>query len=244
MKTCFSLFLVIAALVAPAAADTCVRIESHTDEYYYMGQTHPAEDRIDQIWFGGDKVAYITGNQKILFDTGDSSFVFVNLADSSYAETRLPFDWANLVSTDTYAFLEKYQRHGEVKETAATKTIGGWPCREYEITSWLIVEDGRYNEREETAWMSVELPIVWDLFRRIHGDFLKLSNYDDAFVTELLKIDGFSAATETMTYIHGFGVNSRQRVIDVSERPAPPGLYAAPDGFRKKNELALEDING
>jgi hypothetical protein len=244
MKTCLSLFFVIAALVAPAAADTCVRIESHTDEYYYMGQTHPAEDRIDQIWFGGDKVAYITGNQKMVFDTGDSSFVFVNLADSSYAETKLPFDWANLVSTDTYAFLEKYQRHGEAKETAATKTIGSWACREYEITSWLNVEDGRYNEREETAWMSVELPIDWDLFHRIHRDFLVLSNYDDAFIAELLKIDGFSAATETRTYIQGFSVNSRERVVDVSEKTAPPDLYAAPDGFRKKSELTLEDING
>ena len=92
--------------------------------------------------------------------------------------------------------------------------------------------------------MSVELPLDWNLFRRIHRDFLVLSNYDDELIAELLKMEGFSAATETMTYIQGFGVNSRQRVIDVSERPAPPGLYAAPDGFRKKSELTLEDING
>ena len=92
--------------------------------------------------------------------------------------------------------------------------------------------------------MSVEIPIDWDLFRRIHGDFLRLSNYDDAFVAELLKIDGFSAATETKAHIHGFSVNSRMRVLGVSERTAPADLYAAPDGFRKKSELTLEDING
>jgi len=244
MKTFGAIFLILAAPAALAAADTCVRIENHTDEYYYMGQTHAAVDRIDEIWFGDDKVAYVTGDQKFIFDAGDSSFVFVNLRDSSYAESALPFDWANLVSRDTYAFLQRYRRHGEVKDTVATKTIGGRLCREYEIDSWLNVEDGRYNEREEKAWMSEELPLDWDLFRRVHREFLELSNYDDDLITELLKIDGFSVATESKTYIEGFSVTSRERVIDVSEKTAPPGVYAIPVGFSKKSELTLEDING
>lgn len=244
MKTFAALFLFLAAPAALAAADTCVRIENHTDEYYYMGQTHAAVDRIDEIWFGDNKVAYVTGNQKFIFDAGDSSFVFVILRDSSYAEARLPFDWASLVSKDTYAFLERYRRRGEVKQTAATKTIDDWLCREYEIDSWLDVEDGRYNEREEKAWMSEEMPLDWDLFRRVHRDFLELSNYDDDLITELLKIDGFSVATETKTYIQGFSVNSHERVVDVSEKTAPPGLYAIPGGFSKKSELTIEDLNG
>ncbi len=176
MKPSLSLFLLIAAFAAPAAADTCVRIENHTDEYYYMGEIHTAVNQIDQIWFGGGSVAYVTGQQKFVFTTSDSSFFFVNLADSSYVESTLPFDW--------------------------------------------------------------------DLFRRVHRDFLELSNYDEELIAELLKIEGFSAATETTTYIQGFSVNSHERVIGVSEKPAPPDLYAAPEGFRKKSELTLEDING
>lgn len=244
MKFALSLFLAVTALAAPAAADTCLRIETHTDEYYTMGQTHAAVNGIDQIWFGHGKVAYITGNQKFVFDTGDSAFLFVNLADSSYAATSLPLDWGNLVSTDTYAFLEKYKRYGKVKKTDATRTVGVWACREYEIHSWLIVEDSRYNEREEKAYMSSDLPIDWDLFHHVHRDFLELSNYDDELIAEMLKIEGFSAATETTTYIQGFGLNSRQKVIDVSEKPAPPDLYGVPEGFRRKDRLTLEDING
>jgi hypothetical protein len=72
----------------------------------------------------------------------------------------------------------------------------------------------------------------------------ELSNYDDDLITELLKIDGFSVATESKTYIEGFSVTSRERVIDVSEKTAPPGVYAIPVGFSKKSELTLEDING
>jgi len=236
--------MIVAAFAAPTAADTCVRIENHTDEYYDMGQTHAAVDRIDQIWFGGERVAYITGDTRFVFDLGDSLFLFVNLADSSYAETTLPFDWANLVSPETNAFLEKYKRVGEIRQSDSTRTIGEWACREYEIHSWLIHENSRYNEREERAWMSADLPIDWRLFGRVHRDFLELSNYDDALIADLLEIQGFSAATEATTYVEGFGLASRLKVIDVTERPAPPGLYGVPEGFRKKNTLTLEDING
>jgi hypothetical protein len=244
MKTLAALFLILAAPAALVAADTCVRIENHMDEYYYMGQTHAAVNRIDEIWFGDNKVAYVSEGQKIILDPGDSSLVFMNLRDSTYAEGRLPFDWAGLVSEETYSLLETYRRHGEVEETTETKTIGGWPCRACKIDSWLNVEDGRYSEREEKVWMSKELPIDWDLFGRVHRDLLALSNYHDDFITKLLKIEGFSVATETKTFIQGFSVNSYERIIDIAEKTAPPGLYAVPNGFRKKSELTLDDLNG
>ncbi len=246
MKTLAALILVLVlvAPAAPVAADTCVRIENHTDEYYYMGRTHPAVDRIDEIWFGDNKVAYVAENQKIVLDPGDSLLVFMNLRDSSYAEAKLPFDWADLASKETCSILEAYRRRGEVEETTETKTIRGWNCRVYEIDSWLDLEDGRYSEREEKAWMSVDLPIDWDLFRRTHRDLLALSNYHDGFITALLKIEGFSVATETKTYIHGFSVNSYERVVDVADKTAPPDLFAIPNGFRKKSELTLDDLNG
>jgi hypothetical protein len=237
-------FFISVALAGSSLADTRVKIESHTDEYYYMGRTHPAVDQTSEIWFCGGKLVYITENEKIVFDAIDSSLVYMNLSDSTYAATELPLDWAGLVSGETLEFLNRYKRFGEVRQTPETKTINGWLCRAYDIESWLIVEDGRYSEREERVWMSKDLPLDWPLFDGTHRDLLVLLNYHDDFISKLLEIEGFSVAVETKTYMQGFSVSSYQRVVEVRETAPPPGLCGIPDGFTKKPELSLEDLNG
>lgn len=243
--------LVVAALCVacaapggPAGAETRVRLESHTDEYYDMGQTHPAVERTSEVWFCGDKLVYITETEKIVFDGPDSSLYYVNLRDSTYAETKLPFDWARLVSGETLEFLSRYKRHGEVKNTTDTRTIEGRNCRAYDIETWIEVDDGRYSERSERVWMSKDLPINWELFQRTHRDLLVLLNYDNEFIPKLLELEGFSVLVETKTYIQGFSVNSFQRIADISDAAPPEGLCGIPNGFKQKQTLTLEDLNG
>ncbi len=238
-----ALFLAFVAPGGPAGAETRVKLESHTDEYYDMGQTHPAVERTSEIWFCGGKLVYITENEKIVFDGPDSSLCYVNLRDSTYAETRLPLDWARLVSGETLEFLNRYKRHGEVKNATETRIIGGRNCRAYDIETWLNVEDGRYSERAERVWMSKDLPIDWDLFQRTHRDLLVLLNYDDELIPKLLELEGLSVLVETKTYMQGFSVSSYQRVVDVSDAAPPDGLCGIPNGFRKKSKLTLEDLN-
>jgi len=241
----FSAAAVIAAIGAfPSAADTCVKIQSHTDEYYYGGETNPALDRTTEVWYGKDKVAFVTGTQRFVIDVGAGTLTFVEMRDSSYAVAALPFDWSKLAGKETLGFLTRYVRRGEVRESPETKTIGGWKCRRYDVTSWIDVEDGRYDEREEKVWVSKDVPIDWDLQRRTSRDALKLANYDDALIDALVKIEGLSVEVETKAYVRGFSVSSFEKVVDAAEKAPPAGLYEAPAGFRRKTALTLQDING
>jgi hypothetical protein len=241
----FSAAAVIASVLAfRSAADTCVKIESHTDEYYYGGETNPAVDRTTEVWYGKDKVAYVTETQKFVIDTGAGTLTFVESRDSSFARTTLPFDWSKLAGKEALGFLTRYVRRGEVAETSETKTIGAWKCRRYDVTSWIDVEDGRYDEREEKVWVSSDVPIDWDLQRRTSRDALKLANYDDALIDALVKIEGLSVEVETKAYVRGFSVGSTERVVEAGDKTPPPGLYQVPPGFREKTELTLQDING
>jgi hypothetical protein len=234
----------VGAWVFSAKADTCVKMKSHTDEYYYMGEVNPAVDRTTEVWFGKDRVAYVTGTQKFVIDIAAGTLTFVEMRDSSFAVATLPFDWSKLVGKDTLAFLNRYVRRGEVKETSETKTIGGWKCRRYDVTSWIDVDDGRYDEREEKVWVSTDVPVDWDLHRRVSRDALKLANYDDGLIDALVGIDGLSVEVETKIYVRGFSVDSSERIVEAAEKTPPPGLYEAPKGFRNKTELSLQDING
>jgi hypothetical protein len=228
----------------PCAADTCVKIASHTDEYYFGGEMNPAVDRTTEVWYGEEKVAIVTGTQKVVIDAGAGTLTFVEMRDSSFARTTLPFDWSKLVAKETLGFLTRYARHGEVRETSETKTIGAWKCRRYDVTSWIDAEDGRYNEREEKVWVSADPPIDWELQRRTSADALRLANYDAVLVEALSRIEGLSVEVEATVYVRGLAVGSSERVVEAADRTPPPGVYEVPAGFREKTELTLQDLNG
>jgi hypothetical protein len=244
MKAIPVIVLVLAVYAASAVSDTCVKIKTHTDEYYYGGEVNPAADRTIEFWFGEDKMAYVTERRKYLINVADGSLAIVNMDDSTYASTSLPLDWSALVSQETLSFLTTYARHGEVTETSETKTIGRWKCKRYDVYSWIDVEDGRYDEREQSVWASKDIALDWDLYHRVNPDALRLANYDDHFIGELLEIDGFNIEVEAKVYVRGFCVNSYERVIDVQDKPAPPGIYTVPGGFREKTELTIQDLRG
>jgi hypothetical protein len=244
MKNRIATVALLAACPALCVADTCVRIQSHTDEYYYAGELTPATDEATELWFGADRIAYVAGARTYVMDTSESTLVFVNRTDSSYAQTGLPLDWSKLASDETAAFLSIYRRHGEVTETGETRTIGGWTCRAYDVVSWIDVEDGRYDEREERIWASLDPPIDWTLYRETRRDAFRLSNYDDDLIEKLAKIDGLRVLVEARVHIRGFSIGSRERIVEIGDRTPPPGLYSIPDGFREKETLTLEDLRG
>ena len=244
MKTSIAVCILLAVCPALCRADTCVTIRSHTDEYYFSGRVTPALDRTIEMWFGATKFAYVTENRTYVLDPAESTFVFINKSDSSYVETRLPFDWSTVVSDETLSFLSRYRRHGEVEETGETRTIDGWTCTAYGVDSWIDVEDGRYDEREARIWVSTDPPIDWSLYDRVRRDVLRLSNYDDDFAEKMMKIDGLRVVEEAKVHIRGFSINSSERVVKVEDRTPPAGLYSVPAGFDKKETLTLQDLRG
>jgi hypothetical protein len=244
MKTEISLLALVLLYPAVCGADTRVTIQSHTDEYYFAGQVTPAIDGRTELWFGGTRFAWVTSARTYVLDVAESTLVYINQSDSTFAETKLPFDWQSVVSEETLAFLTRYRRHGTVEETGETRKIGEWNCKAYEIVSWIDVEDGRYDEREEKIWVSRDPPVDWSLYDETRRDILRFSNYEDGLIEQMMKIEGLRVDSEAKAYVRGFSVNSYDRVTAVEETTAPEGLYSVPEGFKKKAELTLQDLRG
>ena len=95
MKTVIVILAVLLIPAAGAVADVCFKQHAHTDEYYYGGGVNPAEDTDIEIWFGDKTMAYIIENRSIVIDLGNQKLTWINLDDSTYAETSLPFEWPN-----------------------------------------------------------------------------------------------------------------------------------------------------
>jgi hypothetical protein len=227
-----------------ASADTLIKLESHTDDYYYGGRVHAAVDQETDTWFGDGTMSIATEARMFIFDLHESRLTFVNFDDSTYVETPLPLDWAACADERALSILDRYQRFGTVEKTNKSEEIDGHVCDVYSIESWINTDDGRYSEREMTMWVSKEAALNWDTYMRFLPNLWKLQNYQQEFANEWNRVIGVPLRTETKTYVKGFAVNSYERVVEIKEAEAPDNAYSPPPGFTKKDRISMRDLRG
>lgn len=244
MKIHALLLIVLMICVSPAAADTYVKQQTHRDAYYYGGIVTPEENQTVEIWIGDNKMAYIEPRQLIIVNLAANSLIFANRSESTYAETTLPLQWTNLLEEEAAARVLMFQRHGTLEETAETGMFQGKTCKCYKFTSWIPYQDVKYDEREGKIWISTDAPFSDSAYERTRVHFLELQNYVDEYVTEAAGVKGFPLYQETEVYMKGFSVKSYEKVVEISEKEPPEGLYSVPFGFRKKDRLSIQDVSG
>jgi hypothetical protein len=242
MRAYLSILAFICIATGGTKGDVCIQQQSHTDEYYDNGQIFPAEDRLSEYWFGDQIMSNISGTRKIIIDLKNNAFYFINLVDSSYVESDLPFDWNKVVSQEIASVLHQYRTFGSVEGTVEKGVKGEWPCTAYRVRSWKEHQGERFDEEETTIWMTTALPLDWNSFYQIQISLHRLQNRDDAFLLELEGIKGFHIASETERMEKGFTVQSSVRVIEVSKKEPASDTYAVPAGFQRKETLSWQDL--
>ncbi len=244
MKTVMLFLSIFFVSATGAGADICIKQHAHTDDYYYGGRVTPAEDTDIEVWFGGRRMAYITENRSIVIDLGGRTLTWINLEDSTYAETTLPFEWANIATEEAVGWLGRYPQVGTVEATGQTKEINGYKCTCYEITSWIDAQGSRYNETDEKMWVTTDLPLDWKSFEEMNAVFLRLRNTGPEYAEALGGVKGYPILSDGDRFIKGFSVKTTEEVVEILEKDPPPGAYAVPDGFTKKEKLTIQDIRG
>lgn len=236
--------LLVCAWAAPAGADTCLKKKRHTDSYYYGGVVTPEETVETELWFGDDKMAIYSPNRIVIVDAERGVLIFANNRDSSYVETMLPFDWENVVDENTAGYLARYRTEGTVTETGETKRVNGRECRLFEIETW--IEDGgtKFNQREQRAWVTTDLPIDWEMYEKLYTNGMVLSNFDAALIETLSGIQGITIEADTDVYQQGFSVESTERTVEILEAGPEKDVYSLPAYFRKKEQLTMADLRG
>jgi len=62
--------------------------------------------------------------------------------------------------------------------------------------------------------------------------------------SELNKIKGLWVAYEMKAQSMGTEISSRAELVEISQKPAPAGIYTMPAGYQKRDKLSREDILG
>jgi hypothetical protein len=133
---------------------------------------------------------------------------------------------------------------GTVTATDEIKEVNGKQCTRYDVTTWISVPSGRYNETDEKMWVTTDLPLDWDTFEQMNAVFMKLRNADAEFATALGTIKGYPMLSDGNRFIKGFSVKTTEGVTEILEKDPQPGVYSVPEGFEKKEKLTIQDIRG
>ncbi|NIO02190.1 MAG: DUF4412 domain-containing protein [Candidatus Latescibacteria bacterium] len=244
MRVLLSVLLILCIAAPLAQADTFIKQKSHTDGYYYGGVNTPAVDRDIEIWIGDGKISYIHEHRKVVLDLNKNTLLFINRDDSTYAETALPLDWTNILSEQDAARVQMFQTDGLVEDTGKTRKINGRKCRCYDVSSWIMYEGTKYNERDVKIWVTTDVPFDLNMYDEMTPHLLRLQNYKDQFAKQLETVKGFSIASDEDVVIKGFTIKSTDEVLEIKEKEPPADAYSAPEGFTKKEKLTMRDLQG
>ncbi|MCX6544360.1 MAG: hypothetical protein NTV05_08085 [Acidobacteria bacterium] len=236
--------MILAAIVlliaAPAAfADTYIKAKTHTDGMAMMGQNTPARDDTNETWITAGKFA--TGNADAWFviDVSKKVAYFIDHQRKTYVETPLPLDFAKLLPPEAAGMADMMKVTATVTPTSETKKIGSWDCIGYDTT--MSVMGMKMNVR---VWASTAVPFDVAAFNATIMPVILQGQMRvaDASLAEFAKIKGFQIASELTADMMGAKMRVTQEVVDIAERPAPAGIYAPPDGYKKNATLSMSDL--
>ncbi len=231
-----SIFLLLLALPA-LAGDVYVKTKNHTDAISMKGMNTPAKDEITEQWIGDRSLAHIGANRGVVVDLEKKLIYFINPQSKTYVQAALPFDMTKLLPPQMASMVGMMKMSMKVNPTAEKKTVGKWNCQGYDITMTVMGMPIKTK-----AWVTKDVPVDMSKYREMYAQVLKGQFLDEASIGELNKIDGFQVASETSGEIMGAKIRSTTEIVEITPKAAPPGVYAPPPGFTKKDALAVEDL--
>ena len=79
IQSIFMIMLVLMVMQPVLAQDFMLKQKTHTDEIKMMGQTQPAKDMIQTIWYSEDAVVITNDESTVITASWDQTIKFWNL---------------------------------------------------------------------------------------------------------------------------------------------------------------------
>lgn len=237
-KVLFTVILVLViALMLPA--DVYIKTNVHTDAFTMMGKEQPAKDEVMEQWVGNNQLVNKTGDKIMIMDMNKKMMFIVNPKDKTYVETALPLDMSILLPKEAASMVSMMKVTVKVAANGQTKKVNKWSCSGYDVEMSMMM-----MQMKMKVWATTDVPFDWKMFAKMYANVSKMSFMDDAAIGELMKINGYQVASEMTMDMMGSKLNVTSQVVEITQKPAPAGIYAVPAGYTKKDKLSMEDMRG
>lgn len=225
--------LVLGALVAvPATADNVLTMANHTDAMTMMGHTTPAKDSVYEYWFGDQGLRYNMDDNTVILRLDTKKFYLVNHLEKTYSTMDLPFDFKKLVGPEMAPMMDQMMKMMAASVTVTpserTGNYAGFACTFTRVTIKMSMMEVNSDE-----CLTESLPIDYSRYKSLVEAQSELSMNSQWMKDMVEKVHGFPVYTESNTSMMGKSFASRMELKSAENRPAPPGQYDPPAGYRE-----------
>jgi hypothetical protein len=146
---------------------------------------------------------------------------------------------AKLVPKEASSMLSMMKMTVKVTPNGNTERINNWNCSGYDVDMSMMM-----MQMKMKVWATVDVPFDWRAFNKMYANVSKMQFMDDNAIAEFMKIVGYQVASEMTMNMMGSDMKVTTKVVEITQKPAPAGLYTVPRGFSKKDNLSLQDLRG
>ncbi len=238
MKKSLTVLLLVTGLVSAARSEVLITKRIHSNSFYHEGVQRPERTDTVYLWIAPNRAACLLGAAKIVIDADRDLVVLVNEAAKTYAEAALSRPVVDSMTAEDREAMPGHETNVRVRKMDGMRTVMGRPCQAYAI-------EIRSNlKHQATAWVTAEVPVDLGAFRALMAKLYGfLGRYDAGSTGSLLGIPGLVLSQENVADLKGETLRINRDVIDISEKTPPPGLFAIPDGYKKKSGLTHADVD-
>lgn len=219
------------------SADVYIKQKTHSDAISFMGQNQPEKNDFAEMWLSENKMASITPDGGFILDLDKKIAMMINHQDKTFVQMDLPLDISKYFPSQLLQMMGNVTV--EVTPTGQKEKVGSWNCEIYNMTMNMMMMKMKYK-----IWASTDVSFDWEKFmKEMYSQMAMVTmRLNENSVKEMEKIKGFQIKSEMAMDMMGNEIKSSYEVIEISEKTAPSGIYAAPEGYTKKDKFGMADM--
>lgn len=255
----FILALILVLIVFSfSRADIYVKTMQRTEAFEIMGRKNPETVEIKEQWAAKNKFVQFSKEISIIVDYEKEKLFFIVNKPKIYYEFPTNIDRAKLKEllppkiADIIAAIKITDV--KTKLNGLTKKIANWNCYGVDLEMVIMIPEINIMPKFKIrTWMTKDLPFDYkdyragmsELYERFFLGILNLDEKSKKEFDKLNKVDGFEIASKVSISIFGTEIKAEIQCLEITEKPAPAGIYSVPMGYTKKtidlHQLGLQE---
>jgi len=248
MKKIILIFVIVLFVSLFLCADVYVKTMEQVESFNLIGKANPETIQIKEQWIGKNKFAQISKEFRLVVDNDEGKILFIIHKPKVYYElpTDLNREYLKKFLPEKILKIISGVKLSEVKVTITNqrKKIANWDCYGVDFEMVVMIPEINIMPRlQMRIWMTEDLSFDLkgqsDAMSKLFGKvFTELLDIEENALKEFEKtenIKGFQVGADLDITIFGSKIRVESQVLEVSEKPAPAGVYSVPKGYTKKN---------
>jgi hypothetical protein len=256
-KSGMALLAIAALLSLPLAVSADIKITQvdNIDAWEMMGQKMPARSDTIVTWLGDNKSRMDQGDTATtIIDAVKGVIYMIDHEAKTYAEMPITAigeavaEAEKVIGEEAESESEEaamkqmmksmMQMSAKVEPAEETKKIKDWDCKKYNVQMSMGMV-----KLNQTLWATEDVKIDYEMFQKISNAMMSQFPGFEKVMEEMKKIKGLPVSGTRTVNMMGSEVNGTLEVINISEKKAPAGTYAVPEGY-EKTEAMMPGMEG